>query len=303
MEVFRAVMATGTIAGAADLLHVSQPSASKALSLAERRAHLRLFERIKGRLVPTPEARRLYEEIERLWGGVERVRKLTVQLRSPTTSLHIGASPSLGSALIPATLALLYEQVPELHAQVDLWVPPLLTDAALDGSVDIAISLYPLDHPNLRQFTIAECGWVCVMPRGHPLCAKNVIFPRDLLGYRLISFPHVRAYGVKPEVIFGAVYPKLNFALEVRAGQSACLFSAAGIGVSIVDELTVMGNAFPHLEVRPFRTRAKLAVSVVHSVNRPLSTTARLFCDLMQARLAQGTARSSSAPAGSKRTS
>jgi DNA-binding transcriptional LysR family regulator len=286
MEVFRAVMATGTIAGAANLLHVSQPSASKALSLAERRAHLRLFERFKGRLVPTPEARRLYEEVERLWGGVERVRKLTTQLRNPdAASLHIGASPSLGSALIPESLALLYEKMPDLHAQVDLWVPPLLTDAALDGSVDIAISLYPLDHPNLRQFPIHECGWVCVMPPGHPLCAKDVIFPRDLLGYRLISFPHVKAYGVKPEVIFGAVYPKLNFGLEVRAGQSACLFSAAGIGISIVDELSVMGNSFPHLEVRPFRTRAKLAVSVVHSVHRPLSNTARLFCELMQARL------------------
>lgn len=286
MEVFRAVMATGTIAGAADLLHVSQPSASKALSLAERRSQLRLFERIKGRLVPTPEARRLYQEIERLWGGVERVRKLTAALRNPTASLHIGASPSLGSALIPEALALLYEQIPDLHAQVDLWVPPLLTDAALDGSVDIAISLYPLDHPNLRQFTIHECGWVCVMPRGHPLCAKTVIFPRDLLGYRLISFPQVRAYGVTPEAIFGAAYPKLNFALEVRAGQSACLFSAAGVGVSIVDELTVMGNAFPHLEARPFRTRAKLTVTAVHGVDRPLSITARLFCELMQRRLA-----------------
>lgn len=287
MEVFRAVMATGTIAGAAALLHVSQPSASKAMSLAERRAGLRLFERIKGRLVPTPEARRLYAEVERLWGGVERIRKLTIQLQKPTESLHIGASPSLGSALIPEALALLYEKIPALHAQVDLWVPPYLTDAAVDGSVDVAISLYPLDHPNLRQFVIHECGWVCVMPPNHPLCEKGVIFPRDLVGYRLISFPHETAYGVKPEGIFGAVYPKLNFGVEVRAGQSACLFSAAGIGISIVDELTVIGNSFPHLQVRPFRTRAKLAVSVVHSNDRPLSNTARLFCDLMQAWLAR----------------
>jgi DNA-binding transcriptional LysR family regulator len=286
MEVFRAVMATGTIAGAAGLLHISQPSASKALSLAERRADLKLFERIKGRLVATPEAKLLYAEVDRLWTGVDRIRKLSAQLKQPTTSLHIGASPSLGSALIPQTLALLYEKVPDLKAQVDLWVPPLLTEAALDGSVDLALSLYPLDHPSLQQEVIHDCGWVCVMPPGHPLCQKGQVYPRDLLGYRLISFPPVMAYGVTPESIFGAIYPKLKFGVEVRSGQSACQFSAAGVGISIVDELTVMGNAFPHLVVRPFRTRAKLKVSVVHSINRPLSTTARLFCDLMRKRLA-----------------
>ncbi|MFT3820604.1 MAG: LysR substrate-binding domain-containing protein [Rubrivivax sp.] len=287
MEVFRAVMVTGTVAGAADLLHVSQPSVSKSLALTERRTKLKLFERVKGRLVPTPEAKRIHGEIDRLWGGVDRVRKLVDQLREPTDTLHIGASPSLGSAIIPQTLALMYKQVPELHAQVDLWVPPLLTDAALDGSVDLALSLYPLDHPNLKQDVIHECGWVCVLPPDHPLCAKSYIYPGDLPGHRVISFPQIQAYGVTPEAIFGGIYPKLNFAVEVRADQSACMFSAAGIGISIVDELTVRGNAFPHLEVRPFRTRSKLKVSVVHNVNRPLSTTARLFRDLMRRLLAQ----------------
>jgi DNA-binding transcriptional LysR family regulator len=287
MEVFRAVMVTGTVAGAADLLNVSQPSVSKSLALAERRTRLRLFERIKGRLIPTPEAKRIHGEIERLWGGVDRIRKLVDQLREPADTLHIGASPSLGSAIIPQTLALMYEQVPALHAQVDLWVPPLLTEAALDGSVDLALSLYPLEHPNLQQDVLHECGWVCVLPPDHPLCAKSYVYPVDLLGHRVISFPQIQAYGVTPEAIFGGVFPKLNFGVEVRAGQSACMFSAAGVGISIVDELTVRGNAFPHLIVRPFRTRSKLKVSVVYSTSRPLSTTARVFCGLMRDVLAQ----------------
>lgn len=292
MEVFRAVMVTGTVAGAAELLHVSQPSVSKSLSLAERRTRLQLFERVKGRLVATPEAKRLYAEIEHLWTGVEKVRALTAELLQPVSStLHIGASPSLGSALIPAALSALYRDISALRAQVDLLVPHMLVDAAVDHSIDLALALFPMDHPSLVQVARYECGWVCVMPPGHPLCAKEVVFPRDLPGYRLISFPPQPAYGVMPEVIFGSVYPKLNFGLEVRAGQTACLFSLAGAGISIVDELTVLGNVFPHLEVRPFRTKAKLAITIAHSAYRPLSRTARLFCDHIEATLADRDAR------------
>lgn len=57
IEVFRAIMMTGSISGAAKLLNVSQPAISRLISYTETRVGLVLFERIKGRLYPTPEAR------------------------------------------------------------------------------------------------------------------------------------------------------------------------------------------------------------------------------------------------------
>src|SRR6185312_7621883 len=56
IEYFRAVMEAGTVSGAAALLHVSQPNVSRMLKYMESRLGLRLFERCKGRLQPTPEA-------------------------------------------------------------------------------------------------------------------------------------------------------------------------------------------------------------------------------------------------------
>ncbi|WP_160018317.1 LysR family transcriptional regulator, partial [Raoultella sp. 18093] len=60
IEAFRAVMVTGSVSGAARLLHVSVPPISRLLSHTESRLGFALFERIKGRLHPTAEARRLY---------------------------------------------------------------------------------------------------------------------------------------------------------------------------------------------------------------------------------------------------
>lgn len=59
MEVFRAVMFSGGVNSAAELLHVSPPAVSKVLAQAARASGLVLFERVKGRLIATPEAHQL----------------------------------------------------------------------------------------------------------------------------------------------------------------------------------------------------------------------------------------------------
>src|SRR5687768_8239468 len=59
MEVFRAVMVSGGVNSAAALLHVSPPAISKVLAQAAKSTGLVLFERVRGRLIPTPEAQQL----------------------------------------------------------------------------------------------------------------------------------------------------------------------------------------------------------------------------------------------------
>ena len=50
IEVFRAIMISGSISGAARLLSVSQPAISRLLAYTEDGLKLKLFERISGRV-------------------------------------------------------------------------------------------------------------------------------------------------------------------------------------------------------------------------------------------------------------
>lgn len=65
IEIFRAVMTTGSISGASQLLFVSQPAVSRLLSHTEQRVGFALFERIKGRLYATPEAKNFFMKLKR----------------------------------------------------------------------------------------------------------------------------------------------------------------------------------------------------------------------------------------------
>lgn len=59
-------MQTGTVSGAARNLHVSQPNVTRILAHTEQQLGFGLFERVKGRLVPTVEAKTLLPEAEKV---------------------------------------------------------------------------------------------------------------------------------------------------------------------------------------------------------------------------------------------
>jgi DNA-binding transcriptional LysR family regulator len=65
LEAFRAVMLTKSITRAAEMLFVSQPAVSRLISDLESTVEFDLFQRVKKRLIPTPEGEALFEEVER----------------------------------------------------------------------------------------------------------------------------------------------------------------------------------------------------------------------------------------------
>ncbi|MDB5913310.1 MAG: transcriptional regulator, LysR family-like protein, partial [Ramlibacter sp.] len=141
IEVFRAIMLAGSVSGAGRMLHVSQPAISRMLSLTEDRLGFKLFERQRTRLFPTPEARRLFIEVEGLYEGMERVNDLARNLaRSGSGSLRIVASASYGERLIPMTLQRLVQRNPGAQLSFRNVTYDELAARFLTGDADIGVS-------------------------------------------------------------------------------------------------------------------------------------------------------------------
>jgi len=82
IEVFHAIYVTGSITNAANFLHVSQPSVSKVLAHAEMQLGYALFDRIKGRLIPTQEAQMLFSEVDKVYKQIRSVRSAALNLKT-----------------------------------------------------------------------------------------------------------------------------------------------------------------------------------------------------------------------------
>lgn len=286
MEVFRAIMLTGSISGASGLLHISQSAVSKMLSHTQQRSGLKLFELVKGRLVATAEARQLYEEVERLWRSLEKVNALSKELADPGKgNLYIAASPSLGMTVVPQSVADTVRERPDLHIKVILPLTNALIDAVAEKVVDIGITTFEVDHPSIHVHARFACPLVCIMSPAHPLALLDAIGPQDLIGHRLISVPLQELYGISEHKVYGDCFEQLDIGLEVRSGLIASLFSRASGEVAVVDAIAISDNLIPDLTVRPFITQEKIAVSVIQNRYKPLSPQASLFQRLLVDRL------------------
>jgi len=284
MEVFRAVMLAGGVSGAAELLHVSQPAVSKVLAQCARQLGFPLFTRVKGRLVPTPEARALQEEIESLWRGVQRVQDVTRNLASPRSgTLSLGVSASLAPYLVPRSLAVLAERFPGLQARMEILVTPILVEALQTKAIDIGVVLLPNDHPNLVRVRSYECGFAFVAPPRHRLAKKRVVVPADLADERVIGSPPDTPYGQALLRAYGREAGQLKVQVQVRSATSACWQAQAGGGVAVVDRAAVAGATFSDLAVRPFQTRERMPLAVMRNLYQPPSVVQEAFFDAFDA--------------------
>src|SRR4051812_2863341 len=102
IEVFRAVMTAGSVTRAAELLRTSQPTVSRELARLESLLQMTLFERVRGRLLPTSQAVTLFEEVRRSYLGLERIVSVASSIRQfEQGQLSLICLPTFSQTLLP----------------------------------------------------------------------------------------------------------------------------------------------------------------------------------------------------------
>ncbi|EFF75072.1 LysR family transcriptional regulator [Achromobacter piechaudii] len=265
IEVFRAIMMAGSISGAGRMLHVSQPAVSRVLALTESRLGYRLFERVKSRLSPTAEARRLYAEVEQVYGGIQRVNDLAASLgQSGAGMLKIVASASFGQRLIPMALERFRGRNADARVDYRSVTFDELAAYFLSGQADIGISMQPPDHPNLTSVRLARVPVVCVMPAAHPLASHKVVHPEDFSSAAWIGYPRDTPLGRALGTFFGDG-PRHAAAIEVHSPVTACSFVQQGLGPALVDTWCVSAEQSAHIVQRPIEPEASVEIWATHS--------------------------------------
>jgi DNA-binding transcriptional LysR family regulator len=240
IEVFHAIMRTGSLSKAAELLCVSQPAVSKVLAHAERSMGLKLFSRAHGRLQPTREAELLFAETQRLQSNLDSIRDLARNLAlRPQGLLRIGCLPSLGLTLVPQAVEAFRASYPEVSLKIQTRHTTELINALLTRELDIGIALDPPARPGIAALELGRTAVVCVAPPGEPSPADVPLALQDFVNGDWIGIGNVDPLGVAIGHLLEAEGVEGRFpVVEAQTWYVARALAARGIGRVLLDELT-----------------------------------------------------------------
>jgi DNA-binding transcriptional LysR family regulator len=277
MDVLRAILETGSVTGAARLLNISQPAVTGMLRHTEDQLGFRLFDRVKGRLEPTPEARALQAEIARVFERVDTVNRVVAGLReSRVGALSVVAIPVLGAALLPNAIGAFSASRPEARLRFQVHGRREVIELVASGVADLGFGFLLPEHPRVARQEIARGDLVCVMHPDHPLAARAQVSAEDLRDWPLVTY--TSSQGLSP--IINGVFAEARVqrsAVEVGLIANAWAMVNQGAGIAIVDPHSGLGELFPRVVVRPFLPRIPVGLEVIHAEDRPLSGLARAF--------------------------
>ena len=278
IEVFRAVMVTGSIIGAAKLLHVTPSALSRTIAYAEQRLGLKLFDRGPGRLLPTPEAKRLLAAATSIYEGVERFNSVADDLvENRTGHLRLASTPSLGQRLMPRAIAEYQRRFPNVSITLQTWMPEALIQAVVRQQVEVGVAFIHDTHPGIQTRPLCENRLVAVLPEGHPLSALDVLQVSDLLGETFIGFEDDIPVGRLVRSLFQNAGYTLEIKVEVQFTHVAYALVRAGAGIALIDEITASEPGHPGVVVRPITPAVPVQVSLLYPALEPLSLRAQDF--------------------------
>jgi DNA-binding transcriptional LysR family regulator len=141
------------------------------------------------------------------------------------------------------------------------------------------VALLPHDHPNLATVKAYQCGLACVMREEHPLARRKLVRPADLCGERVISSPETTPFGQTLRRAFGASAEAMHRDFQATSSTTACWFAQAGVGIAVVDQVSIAGGLLAGLAVRPFQSSERLTVSILRNRYRPMGVAERAFVE------------------------
>jgi DNA-binding transcriptional LysR family regulator len=290
LEAFRAVMISGSTVGAAQLLRVSQPAVSRLLGQLETALQLTLFDRTSGRLAPTAVASLLYDEVERTFSSVDKIREIARDIRMANAGeLTIASFPLLAMGFLPDAITAFSELHPRTRISLGVQMSPRVAELAASQQIDIGFGELPyqasgFDRPGVETELFASVPHLLAIPAGHRLAGRASASPADLAGEKFISLTRSTVGRLIVDRLFELTGVERERLIETQITALVARFVTRGMGVGLIDPFTAHDFRDAGLIAIPFEPAVEMRIALMHPTHRPLTRIASEFIAFLRRR-------------------
>lgn len=283
LQYFLAVTREQSISGAAESLHLSQPTLSRQLRELEEELGKQLMIRGNRRVTLTEEGMILRKRAEEI---MELVRKaedeITLSEDLIAGDITIGAGETDGVRFLAKTAKELQKKYPLVHLHIVSGDRVTVTEELDRGLIDFGLIFGKIDTSKYECLEIPyKDTWGVIMRRDAPLAVKKSIAAEDLLDKPLILSRQAFRNTELCE-FFPCGQDKLNIAATYNLLFNGSLMVDEGMGYAISFEklINVSGNS--SLCFRPLTPKLEAGMHLIWKKYQVFTKTAEKFLQKLQ---------------------
>jgi DNA-binding transcriptional LysR family regulator len=292
IEVFQAVMETGSMSAAARLIHLTQSAVSRSVANAELQLGYPLFHRVGGRLVPTTEGLALFEESSAIFERLESLKRTAHNLKSGEQGLvRIAAIPAVCHKLLPDALARFHHQHPNVTVEVHTVHKRQIATELLTRAVDVGFDYYTISHPGIQSRSLGVGPLYAMLPGRHGKSITDGISSKALIEL-LSTLPVVALTDDDPLYMAFLHYCehegfRPTGRLLVQTSQLAEELVARELGWTVVDFRTASMRC-KDVVVTPLQPYVECSMNAFFAKNHSPTLLARRLADTVKTVLKEG---------------
>ena len=263
-SIFKTLFENGTASKTAKILGITQSGVSRSLALLESNLGFKLFIRDKNRLISTPEAEELYKEVIRLMNNLDETKHSILALREFGASrFRIAAIPGLAFGYIPKLISEILLINPKLNIYFDILSSNDIVRAVEADSFDVGFVTLPIKTQQLEVELIEKTQAVCLIPKHHDLANHTEINLNDLIGCNLVvsNQPNLAS----DQLLHLITENQIELSGKTEANiASICSLVSNGVGVSVINPITVTDLDCKNILVKPFVPAIHYSFAVIY---------------------------------------
>lgn len=244
---------------AAEACFVSQPTLSVAVKKLEDELDVKLFERGSAEISVTPLGEDIIRQAQSVLEQAQAIKEIAKRGKDPLAGpLRLGVIYTIGPYLLPDLVRQAIDHVPQMPLMLQENFTTKLLDMLRAGELDCAILAEPFLDAGLAMAPLYEEPFMVAVPRTHHLARRDKVSAEELkketmllLGAGHCFRDHVLE--VCPEYArFSSDAEGIRKSFEGSSLETIKYMVAAGMGVTVVPQLSVPPEPNPHIAYIPF---------------------------------------------------
>lgn len=287
LKYFLAVAREGSITGAANSLHLTQPTLTRQLQDLERELKQPLFIRGKHRAVLTPEGIILRKRAQEIVDMVEKTEAEFHSIRDVVSGdVYIGGGETDSMKYVAEIMKEIRADCPDIKFHIQSGNAEDIIEKLDKGLLDFGILIQPVDLSEYDHIGLPEKDvWGVVMRKDSPLAENESIKLEDLKGLPLLnSRQAMKRMSAKNEFIewFKDEFENLNTVATFNLVYNAAIMVKKGVGYAITLDKLVDTSNESELCFRPLNPKLESGLDIVWKKYQLFSPAAELFLKRLQ---------------------